>query len=57
MEDAMRVLRYLRKAQDNILPVLFDLDDTTDLERALTLIGDVMDSISVEYGLPIMSEQ
>lgn len=57
MEDAMRVLRYLRKAQDNILPVLFDLDDTTGLERALTLIGDVMDSISVEYGLPIMSEQ
>lgn len=53
----MRVLRVLRNAQDNLLSVMFDLDDTSDIEKALTLIGDVMDGISREYSLPIMSEQ
>lgn len=57
MEDAMRVLRLLREAQDNLISVMFDLDDNSKLEQALTLIGDTMDGISAEYGLPIMSEQ
>lgn len=57
MEDAIRVLRLLRGAQDDLLSVMFDLDDNTKLEAALTLIGDTMDGISAEYGLPIMSEQ
>lgn len=57
MEDAIRVLRLLRGAQDDLLAVMFDLDDNTKLEAALTLIGDTMDGISAEYGLPIMSEQ
>ena len=57
MEDAMRVLRLLREAQDNLISVMFDLDDNSKLEQALTLIGDTMNGISAEYGLPIMSEQ
>ena len=57
MEDAKRVLRLLREAQDNIVSVCFDMDDTSELEEALTIIGNVMDGISAEYGLPIMSEQ
>lgn len=57
MEDAIRVLKLLREAQDNIISACFDLDDCSALEQALTLIGDTMDGISTEYGLPIMSEQ
>lgn len=57
MEDAIRVLRLLREAQDNLISVMFDLDDPGKLEQALTLIGDTMDGISAEYNLPIMSEQ
>ena len=57
IEDAKRILRLLREAQNNICAVAFDLDDYSKLNEALTLIGDTMDSISREYGLPIMSEQ
>jgi len=57
MEDAMRALETLREAQDSLLRVMFDLDGRADLERAMTLIGDTMDGISLEYGLPITSEQ
>ena len=57
MEDAMRVLRILRDAQDSLLSAMFDVDDNRKLEESLTLIGDTMDGISAEYGLPIMSEQ
>ena len=57
IESAKRILRLLRNAQNDICAVLFDLDEIEKLEKALTLIGDTMDGISVEYGLPIMSEQ
>lgn len=57
MEDALRVLHLLRDAQDNLLSVMFDLDDNQKLTEALTLIGDTMDGISAAYGLPTMSEQ
>ncbi len=57
MEDARRALHLLRAAQDNLLSVIFDLDDNRKLTEALTLIGDTMDGISAAYGLPIMSEQ
>ena len=57
MEDAMNALNLLREAQDNLLAVMFDLDDNTGLNKALTLIGETMDGISECYGLPIMSEQ
>lgn len=57
LEDAKRVLRVLRSAQNNLLSVMFDVDDNRNLERALTLIGDKMDDISNYYGLPIASEQ
>lgn len=57
-EDALRVLRILREAQSNLLDAGFDfMNDNPRLERALTLIGDVMDDVSREYDLPIMSEQ
>lgn len=56
-DEALRVLRLLREAQNNICAVCFDLDDCSALEQALTLIGDTMDGISAEYELPIMSEQ
>lgn len=55
--DALRILKLLREAQNNICAVCFDLDDCSALEQALTLIGNTMDGISAEYGLPIMSEQ
>lgn len=57
MEDAMRVLRLLREAQNNIILAGFDLDDTSELDEALTAIGNVMGGISTTYGLPIISEQ
>lgn len=56
-EDAMRVLRFLRAAQDDLLRVIFDVDDQSRLMEAMTLIGDTMDDVSREYDLPIMSEQ
>ncbi len=56
-EDAWRVLLQLRDAQQSILSAIWDVDDQTNLEKALTLIGDKMDEISKAYGLPIMSEQ
>lgn len=55
--DAMYVLTHLRDAQSNLLAVMFDVDDNSNLEQALTLIGDVMDGISELYELPIMSQQ
>ena len=55
--NALRILKLLREAQNNICAVCFDLDDFSALEQALSLIGDTMDGISAEYGLPIMSEQ
>lgn len=55
--DAMYVLTHLRDARNNLLAVMFDVDDNSNLEQALTLIGDVMDGISELYELPIMSEQ
>lgn len=55
--DAMYVLTHLRDAQNSLLAVMFDVDDNSNLEKALTLIGDVMDGISELYELPIMSEQ
>lgn len=55
--DAVYVLKHLRDAQDSLIAVMFDVDDNSNLEKALTLIGDVMDGISELYGLPIMSEQ
>ena len=57
IENAKLSLRLLREAQNNIAAVIFDLDDYGKLDQALTLIGDTMDGISKEYGLPIMSEQ
>lgn len=57
LEDGKRALNYLRDAQDDLIIVMFDLDDCSKLQQALTLIGDTMDSISATYGLPIMSEQ
>ena len=57
MEDAIRVLKKLREAQDSLLSAMFDIDDISKLESAMTLIGNTMDGISAEYGLPIMSEQ
>ena len=57
LEDGVRALNLLRSAQDDLLAVMFDLDDYRKLEQALTLIGDTMDGISEAYGLPIMSEQ
>lgn len=56
-EDAMRALRALRDAQDSILRVIFDLDDHSKLDEAMTLIGDTMDGISALYCLPVLSEQ
>ena len=56
-DDAKRALLRLREAQDNLLSVMFDLDDNSALEQALTLIGDTMDGISACWNLPIMSEQ
>lgn len=57
-KNALRVLRILREAQSNLLDAGFDfMDDNPRLEQALTLIGDVMDDVSREYDLPIMSEQ
>lgn len=55
-EEAMQVLRELRDAQDSLLRVMFDLDDHSRLDEAMTLIGDTMDGISALYGLPVLSE-
>lgn len=57
IEDAKRNLRLLRVAQTTICSVAFDIDDNSKLNEAVTLIGDTMDGISREYGLPIISEQ
>lgn len=53
IEEATNALNLLKEAQDNLLSVMFEINDDRNLQKAFALIGDTMNGISETYGLSV----